>query len=391
VVKRAIVLILDGLGVGALPDADEYGDSGSNTLGNLANAVGGLSLPNLEKLGLGKIIPIKGMDASVKAQANYGKMKEVSSGKDSTSGHWEIGGLILDKPFPTYPNGFPQEIIEEFTRRTGYGVLGNKPASGTEIIKELGEAHLKTGKLIVYTSADSVFQIAAHESLVPVEELYRICRIAREMLTGKHAVGRVIARPFIGDSADNFVRTPRRKDFSLKPHKPILHQILKENGWPVVSIGKIYDLYAGTGITKAVKTHNNAEVMQAILNEMQTSERGFIMANLVDFDMLWGHRNDVQGFYNGLKEFDAWLPAFLNDLKEGDLVIITADHGNDPTTPSTDHSREFVPLLAFGPAFRQNVDLGTRKTFADVQATLAEYFAVPKTDAGESFLSQMAI
>lgn len=390
-VKRAIVLILDGLGVGALPDADEYGDSGSNTLGNLANAVGGLSLPNLEKLGLGKIIPIKGMDASVKAQANYGKMKEVSSGKDSTSGHWEIGGLILDKPFPTYPNGFPQEIIEEFTRRTGYGVLGNKPASGTEIIKELGEAHLKTGKLIVYTSADSVFQIAAHESLVPVEELYRICRIAREMLTGKHAVGRVIARPFIGDSADNFVRTPRRKDFSLKPHKPILHQILKENGWPVVSIGKIYDLYAGTGITKAVKTHNNAEVMQAILNEMQTSERGFIMANLVDFDMLWGHRNDVQGFYNGLKEFDAWLPAFLNDLKEGDLVIITADHGNDPTTPSTDHSREFVPLLAFGPAFRQNVDLGTRKTFADVQATLAEYFAVPKTDAGESFLSQMAI
>ena len=385
------MLILDGLGVGALPDADEYGDSGSNTLGNLANAVGGLSLPNLEKLGLGKIIPIKGMDASVKAQANYGKMKEVSSGKDSTSGHWEIGGLILDKPFPTYPNGFPQEIIEEFTRRTGYGVLGNKPASGTEIIKELGEAHLKTGKLIVYTSADSVFQIAAHESLVPVEELYRICRIAREMLTGKHAVGRVIARPFIGDSADNFVRTPRRKDFSLKPHKPILHQILKENGWPVVSIGKIYDLYAGTGITKAVKTHNNAEVMQAILNEMQTSERGFIMANLVDFDMLWGHRNDVQGFYNGLKEFDAWLPAFLNDLKEGDLVIITADHGNDPTTPSTDHSREFVPLLAFGPAFRQNVDLGTRKTFADVQATLAEYFAVPKTDAGESFLSQMAI
>ncbi len=389
--KRALVLILDGVGVGALPDARQYGDEGSNTLGNLAEAIGGLHLPNLEKLGLGKIIPIKGLDANIDALANYGKMNEVSAGKDSTSGHWEIAGLILDKPFPTYPNGFPKEILNEFTRRTGYEVLGNKPASGTEIIKELGEEHLRTGKLIVYTSADSVFQIAAHESLVPVGKLYEVCQIAREILRGEHAVGRVIARPFIGENSDNFVRTPRRRDFSLKPHKPILHQILKEHGWPVVSIGKIYDLYAGVGITKAIKTHDNAEVMESILRELKETDRGFIMANLVDFDMLWGHRNDIHGFYNGLKEFDVWLPEFLNGLKNDDLVIITADHGNDPTTPSTDHSREYVPLLVYGQGFKKNVDLGTRKTFADVQATLAEYFEIPKTDAGESFLSQITI
>ncbi len=389
--KRALVLILDGVGVGALPDARQYGDEGSNTLGNLAEAIGGLHLPNLEKLGLGKIIPIKGLDANIDALANYGKMNEVSAGKDSTSGHWEIAGLILDKPFPTYPNGFPKEILNEFIRRTGYEILGNKPASGTEIIKELGEEHLRTGKLIVYTSADSVFQIAAHESLVPVGKLYEVCQTAREILRGEHAVGRVIARPFIGENSENFVRTPRRRDFSLKPHKPILHQILKEHGWPVVSIGKIYDLYAGVGITKAVKTHDNAEVMESILRELKETERGFIMANLVDFDMLWGHRNDIHGFYNGLKEFDAWLPEFLNRLKNDDLVIITADHGNDPTTPSTDHSREYVPLLVYGKGFKKNVDLGIRKTFADIQATLAEYFEIPKTDAGESFLSQITI
>ncbi|RLD13005.1 phosphopentomutase [candidate division KSB1 bacterium] len=389
--QRALILILDGVGVGELPDAAAYGDTGSNTLGNLAKAIGGLNLPNLEKLGLGKIIPIQGLNPDIKAQASYGKMNEVSAGKDSTSGHWEIAGLILEKPFPTYPNGFPKEILDEFTKRTGYEVIGNKPASGTEIIKELGEEHLRTGKLIVYTSADSVFQIAAHEKLVPVDKLYEICQTAREILRGEHAVGRVIARPFVGENANDFVRTPRRKDFSLKPHKPILHQILKEHGWPVVSIGKIFDLYAGVGITKAVKTHNNAEVMDAILRELQQTDHGFIMANLVDFDMLWGHRNDTQGFYNGLKEFDAWLPAFLDQLKQTDLVIITADHGNDPTTPSTDHAREYVPLLAFGPNFKKDVNLGTRKTFADVQATLAEYFGVPKTEAGESFLSQITI
>ncbi len=389
--KRALVLILDGVGVGALPDARQYGDEGSNTLGNLAEAIGGLHLPNLEKLGLGKIIPIKGLDANIDALGNYGKMNEISAGKDSTSGHWEIAGLILDKPFPTYPNGFPKEILDEFTRRTGYEILGNKPASGTEIIKELGEEHLRTGKLIVYTSADSVFQIAAHESLVPVEKLYEICQTAREILRGEHAVGRVIARPFIGENSENFVRTPRRRDFSLKPHKPILHQILKEHGWPVVSIGKIYDLYAGVGITKAIKTHDNGEVMESILGELKETDRGFIMANLVDFDMLWGHRNDIHGFYNGLKEFDAWLPEFLNRLKNDDLVIITADHGNDPTTPSTDHSREYVPLLVYGKDFKKNVDLGIRKTFADIQATLAKYFEIPKTDAGESFLSQITI
>ncbi len=387
--KRALIIIIDGVGIGALPDANAYGDEGSNTLGNLAEHFNGLNLPNLERLGMGKIAPIKGMRNDLKAQANYGKMAEKSPGKDSTTGHWEIGGVILNKAFPVYPNGFPKEVLEEFTRRTGYEVIGNKPASGTEIIKELGEEHLRTGKLIVYTSADSVFQIAAHEKVVPLEKLYEICKIAREILVGEHEVGRVIARPFVGNSAKDFVRTPYRKDFSVKPPKPTLHQLLTERGWPTVGIGKINDLYAHQGIQKSIKTKNNDEVMAAILKELNDTHRGLIMANLVDFDMLWGHRNDPEGFYKGLQAFDAWLPELEKKLKDDDLVIITADHGNDPTTPSTDHSREYVPLLVFGPKFKTDVNLGTRETFADVQATLSEFFEISGTGIGQSFLSQI--
>ncbi len=384
--KRAIVIVIDGVGIGELPDAHIYGDQGSNTIGNIARETGGLDLPNLERLGLGKIAPIAGLNPEVAAIGNYGKMAEQAPGKDSTTGHWELAGLIVDKPFPTYPDGFPQEILDEFTRRTGFGVLGNKAASGTEIIKELGEEHLKTGKLIVYTSADSVFQIAAHEEVAPLEKLYEVCQIARDMLTGEHAVARVIARPFTGDSPEKFVRTKYRKDYSLEPFGETLHLNLKHAGWPTVGIGKINDLYALAGIQKSVYTKTNPEGMQAILDEMDQTDSGLIMANLVDFDMLYGHRNNVPGFYDALRKFDAWLPSFMDKLTSEDFVCITADHGNDPTMPSTDHSREYVPILAFGPQFRQDVNLGIRETFADMQATLAEYFKIKSTGKGTSFL-----
>jgi len=387
--KRAMVIIIDGVGIGELPDAAKYGDAGSHTLGNIAKAVVNLQLPHLEELGLGKITPLRGMNAQIAAKGNYGKMAEISPGKDSTTGHWELAGLLLDRPFPTYPNGFPAEIIDEFTRRTGYGVLGNKAASGTEIIKELGEEHLRTGELIVYTSADSVFQIAAHNDVLPLEKLYEICRTARRMLTGKHAVARVIARPFVGKNAKDFVRTKYRKDFSLEPFGPTLHLNLKNAGWPTVGIGKINDLYALSGIQKSVYTKTNSEGMEEIIKETEETTSGFIMANLVDFDMLYGHRNNVQGFYRALQAFDAWLPRLLAKLSEEDILIITADHGNDPTTPGTDHSREYVPILIYGPKLKQDQNIGIRNSFADLQATLAEYFGVPSTGNGSSFLKNL--
>ncbi|MGD9897640.1 MAG: phosphopentomutase [Calditrichaceae bacterium] len=387
--KRAIVIILDGVGIGELPDAGIYGDEGSNTLSNLADNVGGLHLPNLEKLGLGKIFSIKGLRSDLQADGNYGKMAEISPGKDSTTGHWELAGLILDKPFPTYPKGFPADVIDEFTKLTGLEILGNIPASGTEIIKELGDEHVKTGKPIVYTSADSVFQIAAHDSIIPLEKLYELCQIARDMLTGEHAVARVIARPFDGNSAVDFARTKYRKDFSLEPFSKTIHQIFTETGIPTVGIGKINDLYARAGIAKSVNTKTNAEGMTAILNEMEETESGFIMANLVDFDMLWGHRNNPRGFYSALQEFDSWLPDFQSRLTENDLVVFTADHGNDPTTTSTDHSREYVPVVTFGPALKKDQNIGVRESFADLQATLAEYFNVGSTGFGKSFLDKI--
>jgi len=385
--KRAIVIILDGAGIGELPDADIYGDVGSDTLVNLAKKVGGLNIPNLGKLGLGCIRPIKGVSCYDEPMGSYGKMAEVSPGKDSTTGHWELGGLVLNEPFPTYPNGFPDDVIQEFTKQSGYGVIGNKAASGTEIIKELGEEHLETGKMIVYTSADSVFQIAANDKVISLEELYRICEISRKILKGKHEVARIIARPFTGTNKENFVRTKYRKDFSLKPTGKTILTILKENNIPTVAIGKINDLYAHEGISESIFTKSNEEGMNALTESLTKYKNGYIMANLVDFDMLWGHRNDTVGFKRGLEKFDVWLADFIKNLNENDLLILTADHGNDPTTPSTDHSREYVPILCYGHLFKSGVNLGVRKTFADLNASLAEYFGVPKTKHGESFMS----
>jgi len=385
--KRAIVIILDGAGIGELPDANLYGDEGSDTLVNLAKKVGGLNLPTLAKLGLGCIRSVKGLSCPEEPIGSFGKLAETSPGKDSTTGHWELGGIVLDKPFPTYPNGFPTEILEEFTKRTGYGVIGNIAASGTEIIKELGEEHLETGKTIIYTSADSVFQIAANESVIPLEELYRICEISREILVGEHEVARVIARPFVGTNKENFTRTKYRKDFSLKPFSNTILKTLNNNDIPTIAIGKINDLYAYEGISETVITKTNEEGMIALSESLSKYDSGFIMANLVDFDMLWGHRNDCEGFKKGLEIFDVWLEQFISQLDENDLLILTADHGNDPTTPSTDHSREYVPVLTFGHLCKSGVNLGVRKTFADLPATLAEYFSVPKTKFGESFLS----
>jgi phosphopentomutase len=384
--KRAIVIIIDGVGVGELPDAENYGDIGSDTLGNLSRETGGLNLSNLEKLGLGCIHPIIGIECVENPLASYGKMAEASPGKDSTTGHWELGGLVLDKPFPTYPNGFPDEIFALFTRETGLNVLGNYAASGTEIIKELGEEHIKTGKPIIYTSADSVFQIAAHEDVIPLKKLFEICQISREILQGKHAVARVIARPFVGNNGDDFVRTRNRKDFSLKPSGETLLTKLQDAQIPTIAIGKINDLYAYDGISESLQAKTNAEGMHALSASLKNYPGGFIMANLVDFDMLWGHRNDKDGFKEGLSEFDIWLGSFLKDMAKNDILIITSDHGNDPTTPGTDHSREYVPLLVFGDRIHKSVNIGIRNSFADCQASLAEYFSIEKTKWGESFL-----
>ncbi|MFS8664951.1 MAG: phosphopentomutase [Limnochordales bacterium] len=383
---RAALVVLDGVGVGALPDADRFGDEGSNTLRNTALAVGGLRLPNLGRLGLGRILDLPGVPPEPAPLGCFGRMAEQSAGKDTTTGHWELAGLILDRPFPVYPNGFPPEIIDAFTARIGRGVLGNKPASGTVIIEELGQEHLRTGKPIVYTSADSVFQIAAHEDIIPVEELYEMCRIAREILVGEHGVGRVIARPFIG-APGRFQRTARRKDFSLPPPRPTVLDRLVAAGIPVFSVGKIEDIFAGRGITAGQPTGSNMETVDGVVARLR-DEAGpcLIFANCIDFDMLYGHRNDPEGMARALAEFDARVPDLMAPLREGDLLILVGDHGNDPTTPSTDHDREYTPLLCYSPSGRAGVDLGTRATFADVAATLAEFFGVERPEAGTSFL-----
>jgi len=370
-------------------DAGRYGDTGSNTLVNTARAVGGLQVPHLAELGLGNIMPIPGVEPSPSPRGNYGKMAERSAGKDSTSGHWELMGLVTERPLPAYPEGFPDEVIEPFERAVGRKVLGNKAASGTVIIEELGQEHLRTGCPIVYTSADSVFQIAAHIEIIPLEELYRMCRIAREQLQGKHGVGRVIARPFAGPPG-RFQRTSDRKDFSLPPQGETVLDQLKETGWPVVGIGKIEDLFAGRGLTKAIHTRNNADGLVRLEEQMGLVDRGALLINLVDFDMLWGHRNDPQRYARGLEEFDSALEWFLDLLGPDDLAVISADHGNDPTTPSTDHSREHVPLLAFGPGLRKGVNLGVRDSFADLGATVAERFGLKGTGQGRSFWAEIS-
>jgi len=381
-VKRAAIIVLDGVGIGAAPDTAAYGDAGSDTLGNVARAVGGLALPNLERLGLGRCRPLAGMSGSTAPEAAYGVALPRSPGKDSTTGHWEICGVLLAAPFRTYPNGFPRDLVDEFARRTGRGVLGNKAASGTAIIAELGAEHQRTGKWIVYTSADSVFQVAAHEDTVALAELYRACEIARALLVGEHAVSRVIARPFAGPPGA-YRRTAHRRDFSLAPVGTTLLDRLAAAGVPRVGIGKVDDLFAGRNITSQ-HTPTNGAAYRLIERALEDVDTGFIFVNVIEFDQTWGHRNDVAGFHQGLRELDGWIPQLEARLREDDLIIITADHGNDPTTPSTDHSREAVPVLALGPRVRWR-PLGERASFADLGATVADYFAVPPLVAGTSF------
>lgn len=380
-------IVLDGVGIGELPDAKNYGDEGSNTLYNISKAVGGLNLPNLQKLGLGNISEILGIEKLNQPLASYGKMKEISKGKDSTTGHWELGGLFVDTDFSYFPNGFSEEIIEKFLSYTKCkGILGNKAASGTEIIKELGDEHVKTGYPIIYTSADSVFQIAAHEEIIPLDELYKICSITREkVLTSPIIIGRVIARPFIGTSG-KYTRTTNRRDFSLDPPSDTILDLLQKNKINTVAIGKINDLFNYRGISKQEKTKSNEEGCNKLIEYSSKVSRSFIMANLVDFDVYFGHRNDPLGFAKTLKQFDDFIPKLLERLDETDALLITADHGNDPTTPGTDHSREFVPILFY----RKNKsarNLGIRGTFSDAGKTVANYFNLNNDLKGESFLN----
>lgn len=392
--KRAAIIVLDGLGIGAAPDQAAYGDEGSDTLGNVARAVGGLRLPNLERLGLGFCRPLVGLTPGaspgfkpgVRPTAAHGVALPRSPGKDSTTGHWEICGVLLDKPFRTYPNGFPAPLLDAFARRTGRAYLGNRAASGTAIIEQLGEEHQRTGKWIVYTSADSVFQVAAHEETVPLAELYRACEVARGMLVDDHAVSRVIARPFAG-APGAYARTPRRRDFSIAPVGTTLLDRLAEAAIPRVGIGKVDDLFAGRNIASE-HTPTNADAYRLIERALDELETGFVFVNVIEFDQTWGHRNDVPGFHEGLKELDAWIPRLEARLRPDDLIILTADHGNDPTTPSTDHSREAVPVLVLGPRVRP-AGLGERATFADLGQSVADYFGTPPLAAGTSFLGEV--
>src|SRR5216110_1471081 len=350
-VKRAILVVLDGVGAGANPDADDYGDDGASSLEHCALAIGGLSLPNLGSIGLGNITPILGTPPTDDAQGSYGRMVEAGAGKDSTTGHWEMTGVVLQKPLPTYPNGFPADLVAAFEKAIGRKVIGNKAASGTEIIKELGEEHIRTGRPILYTSADSVFQIAAHQEVIPLEELYHMCQVARGMLTGDHAVGRVIARPFIG-TPGNFKRTEHRRDFSLAPLGTTLLDVLKDSSKEVIGIGKIEDLFAGRGLTQRDHTETNKDGMAATLRWLERDFTGLLFVNLVEFDMLWGHRRDSEHYAQALREVDNWLPELQKRMKTGDALFFSADHGVDPTFRGSDHTRERVPLLAYGPMIR---------------------------------------
>lgn len=384
--ERAIWIVLDSVGIGEMPDAAKYGDAGSDTLGNIAR-LRPLHLPNFCRLGLANIKPLTGLAPAAEPAGAYGKCALASPGKDTTTGHWEMVGIHLEKPFPLFPHGFPPEVINEFERRIGRHAIGNKAASGTEIIKELGEEHIRTGSPIVYTSADSVFQVAAHEEVIPLFELYKICETAREILRGPYEVGRVIARPFIGEPGA-FTRTSNRHDYAVPPPKGMLLDQLAERGIDVYSIGKIFDVFLGRGIREYEKTKNNTDGLAKILTAMDAVDRGLIFVNLVDFDQQYGHRNDVEGYARALEEVDRWLPSFNAKLRPGDLAIFTADHGCDPTTPSTDHSREYVPLLVYGPGVKHGVNLGTRGSLSDIGQTVAENYGA-KIAAGESFLSEL--
>jgi phosphopentomutase len=385
--NRVILLVMDSVGVGELPDARTYGDVGSDTLGNLARRIP-LAVPHLRSLGLARVATINTEGPEPEPLGAYGKMAEASPGKDSVTGHWELMGLVLDRAFPLFPNGFPADVIAEYERRIGRRILANKAASGTAIIEELGEEHVRTGRPIVYTSADSVFQVAAHEDVVPIAELYRWCEIAFEMVGVGLGVGRVIARPFVG-AAGAFRRTANRRDFALTPFAPTLLDHVKDAGLPVIAIGKIEDLFAGRGITAAVHTSSDEQGMDEVLRALTTIDRGLIFANLVDFDTLFGHRNDAPGYAANLERFDARLGQLLPRLADGDVLVVTADHGNDPTTASTDHAREYVPLFVTGTSVRRGTNLGVRASFADVGQTLAQLFGVGPLDHGTSFLAEI--
>ncbi len=388
--KRAIVIVLDGVGAGANPDAHAYGDDGASSLEHCAQAIGGLELPNLGQIGLGNITPILGTPPNEHARGSYGRMAEAAAGKDSTTGHWEMMGVVLRRPLPTYPRGFPDELVEQFEHSIGRKVIGNKPASGTEIIKELGEEHVRTARPILYTSADSVFQLAAHQEIIPLAELYRMCEIARAMLTGENAVGRVIARPFIG-TPGNFTRTEHRRDFSLAPLDTTLLDVLKDSGKEVIGIGKIEDLFAGRGLTQRDHTETNRDGMAATLRWLERDFTGLLFVNLVEFDMLWGHRRDSQGYAQALRDVDAWFEQVQQVMQQGDAIFFTADHGVDPTYRGTDHTREHVPLLAYGEPVRAGVNLGVRSTFADLGQALAQAFHVEPLVAGTSFAHDIGL
>ena len=383
--KRVFLIVLDSFGIGEMPDAENYGDKGSNTLGTVAKSPE-FSMPNMEKLGLFNIDGVTAKTPYAAPEGVFARMTEQSAGKDTTTGHWEIAGLISKKPMPTFPNGFPQEMLDEFSKAVGRKVLCNKPYSGTQVIQDYGDEHRKTGALIVYTSADSVFQIAAHEEVVPVEELYRDCEIARQMLQGNLGVGRVIARPFVGTSSGNYTRTSRRHDFSLEPPQDTMLDVLKEAEYDVIGVGKINDIFAGKGITEFVRTQDNADGIEKTMEYMERDFNGLCFVNLVDFDMLYGHRNDVPGYAKALTYFDQQLPKILSALEPEDVLMITADHGCDPGTPSTDHSREYTPFVMYGKNLPHGKNMGTRGSFSDIGATVLDYFGLSGNIAGESML-----
>ena len=385
--KRVILIVLDSVGIGEMPDADKYGDKGSNTLKHIYENIANFSLSYLEKMGLGNIDGVDTIPKSIDPIAAYGKMAEKSDGKDTTTGHWEMSGIILDQAFRTFPNGFDDIIMDEFTSQTGYGYLCNQAMSGTEVIKIYGEEHIETKKLIVYTSADSVFQIAAHESVIPLDELYSICETTRKILN-KYNVSRVIARPFIGDTPETYKRTPNRRDFAMAPYEKTMLDTIKDVGLEVAGVGKIEDIFAGKGLTKAVHTVSNLDGIEKTIEYMNNTKSGLIFTNLVDFDMLYGHRNNIPGEANALIEFDESLPLIIDNMQEEDILMITADHGCDPSTISTDHSREYVPLLVYGKKIKP-VNLGIRASFSDLGQTIVDYLGVEELKNGESFLSEI--
>jgi len=387
-IDRVIIIVMDSVGAGELPDAALYGDSGSNTIGNIARNIKDFKLKNLQALGIGNIDINLSLKKAESPIGSYGRAEEISPGKDTTTGHWEIAGVILEHPFPTFPEGFPSELVEAFEKAIGTKTLGNEVASGTEIITRLGDKHVKTGYPIIYTSADSVFQIAAHEKIIPISKLYEICETARGLLTGEYAVGRVIARPFIG-TAGSYKRTSNRRDFSLKPIEKTMLEVISENNLNVMAVGKIEDIFAGVGITEAVHINNNMEGMDKTLEYMRSDKKGLIFTNLVDFDMLYGHRNDVNGYAQALMEFDARLNDIFSEMKDSDVLIITSDHGCDPTTDSTDHSREYIPLLVYGKHIKQGVNIGTRKSFSDIGSTVLDFLGLPKEIRGTSFKKEV--